>query len=69
MIALLILLLLSSCMKTEIINQAIPMQDTLAVKPRKELPADSTDTEDTTRTPITFKPSVEDWEEEQDINI
>lgn len=62
MIALLILLLLSSCMKTEIINQAIPMQDTLAVKPRKELPPQQ---EDTTRYKIEFNPSVEDWEETQ----
>ena len=62
MIALLLLLLLSSCMKTEIINQAITMQDTLAVKPRKELPPQQ---EDTTRYEIGFEPSVEDWEETQ----
>lgn len=57
-----ILLLLSSCMKTEIINQAITMQDTLSVKPRKELPPQQ---EDTTRYKIEFDPSVEDWEETQ----
>jgi hypothetical protein len=60
MIALLILLLLSSCMKTEIINQPMKTADTTQYKPRKELPQQ---VEDTTRYEIGFNPSVEDWEE------
>ena len=66
MIALLILLLLSSCLKTEIINQPMKTADTTQYKPRKELPQQVVDT---TRYEIGFNPSVEDWEEEQDINI
>jgi hypothetical protein len=63
MIALLLLLLLTSCIKTEVIGyEPIPPVE-YRKKPHKELPADSTDTEDTTRMPITFNPSVEDWEE------
>lgn len=65
MIALLILLLLSSCLKTEIINQPMKTADTTQYKPRKELPQQVVDT---TRYEIGFNPSVEDWEE-QDINI
>lgn len=65
MIALLILLLLSSCLKTEIINQPMNTADTTQYKPRKELPQQVVDT---TRYEIGFNPSVEDWEE-QDINI
>ena len=66
MIALLLLLLLTSCVWTETDYEPTPVE--YRKKPHKELPADSTDTEDTTRMPITFNPSVEDWEE-QDINI
>lgn len=70
MIALLLILLLSSCIKTEVLNAPIEQMDTVIYrKPHKTLPPkDSTDTEDTARIPITFNPSVEDWEE-QDINI
>jgi hypothetical protein len=60
MIALLILLLLSSCMKTEIINQPMKTADTTQYKPRKELPQQVVDT---TTYEIGFNPSVEDWEE------
>lgn len=63
MIALLFLLLLSSCMKTEIINAPETRVDTTTYKPRKELIQQQ---EDTTRYEIGFNPSVEDWE---DINI
>ena len=59
---LVILLLLSSCMKTEIINEQIPEEDILPIKQRKELVIDTVKV-DTTRVPITFNPSVEDWEE------
>lgn len=67
MIVLLLLLLLTSCIKTEVLNAPIEQMDTVMYrKPHKTLPPK--DTTDTTRVPITFNPSVEDWEE-QDINI
>lgn len=67
MIALLLLLLLTSCIKTEVLNAPIEQMDTVTYrKPYKPFPPK--DTTDTTRVPITFNPSVEDWEE-QDINI
>lgn len=63
----LLLLLSTSCMKTEIINAPEPRGiDTVFVKPTKtyidttfiNIP-DSTDN----RVPISFDPTVEDWEE------
>ena len=65
MIVLLILLLLSSCMKTEVINAYVqPIADTTRTK--------GVDTTmvvvDTTRIPIGFHPEVEDWEQ-KDIDI
>jgi hypothetical protein len=51
-----ILLLLSSCMKTEVVNAPI-QKDTLVYKPRKE----NIEYIDTTRVPITFTPTVQDW--------
>ena len=59
MIALLLLLLLTSCVWTETDYEPTPVE--YRKKPHKELPADSTDTEDTTRVPITFTPTVQDW--------
>lgn len=59
---LVILLLLSSCMKTEIINEQIPEEDILPIKQRKELVIDTVKV-DTTRVPIIFNPIVEDWNE------
>lgn len=56
MIALLILLLLTSCLKTEVVNAPI-QKDTLVYKPRKE----NIEYMDTTRVPITFTPTVQDW--------
>lgn len=55
---LMLVLLCSSCIRTEVINEVVPVstrtkqQDTTFVT----LPAD------TSRVPITFDPSVEDWE-------
>lgn len=69
MITLLLLLLLTSCVKTEVIHEVLQQQDTVMMKkPHKPLhpPKDTTDQDG--RVPITFNPSVEDWEE-QDINI
>lgn len=63
---LVILLLLSSCVKTEIINEQISEEDILPIKQRKELVIDTLNV-DTTRVSITFNPSVEDWEE-QEVN-
>lgn len=56
MIALLLILLLSSCLKTEVVNAPI-QKDTLVYKPRKE----NIEYMDTTRVPITFNPTVQDW--------
>ena len=52
----LIIILLSSCMKTEVVNAPI-QKDTLVYKPRKE----NIEYMDTTRVPITFNPTVQDW--------
>jgi hypothetical protein len=68
MIVLLLLLLLTSCIKTEVLNAPIEQMDTVMYrKPHKTLPPKDTTDQDG-RVPITFNPSVEDWEE-QDINI
>lgn len=56
MTLLLYLLLLSSCLKTEVVNAPI-QKDTLVYKPRKE----NIEYMDTTRVPITFTPTVQDW--------
>lgn len=60
------LLILLSCSKTEIINAPIPRDnDTVVVKSYKEYNIYKSDTThiDTTRIPIGFSPSVEDWED------
>ena len=62
MIALLFLLLLTSCIWTETGYEPIPPVE-YRKKPHKDFPVDSTQNEDTTRIPIEFNPSVEDWEE------
>lgn len=51
-----LLLLLTSCLKTEVVNAPI-QKDTLVYKPRKE----NIEYMDTTRVPITFNPTVQDW--------
>ena len=56
MMTLLFLLLLTSCLKTEVVNAPI-QKDTLVYKPRKE----NIEYMDTTRVPITFNPTVQDW--------
>lgn len=58
---LLLLLLLTSCMKTDIINEVEPQLDTVVMKKPRPLPP--RDTTDTTRIPISFNPSVGDWDE------
>lgn len=73
MIILLILLLLSSCVKTEVINAT---EEPLTKADTTEYGCDSSIIEieiDTTmieeQHPIVFNPSVVDWEESNDINI
>lgn len=56
--------LLTSCLKTEVINAIEPEEHEAVVekrrKPEKPLPEKPEQT-DTTRVPIEFNPSVEDW--------
>lgn len=63
MIALLFLLLLASgCAKTELLNVPEPkVVDTVVVKASRPKP--HRPQVDTTRVPIDFNPSVEDWDE------
>lgn len=63
MITLLLLLLMTSCIWTETEYEPAPSVE-YRKKPHKDFPADSTQNEDTTRIPIEFNPSVEDWEEQ-----
>ena len=69
MVLLLILLLLTSCVKTEVIGlpETAETWDTLPAKRPKPLnqalPKDTTETSDTVRVPISWSPSVEDWDE------
>lgn len=55
-----IIVLLSSCVRTEVINAPIESIDTMVVTR-----VDTTEVveEDTTRVEIGFNPSVEDWED------
>lgn len=61
MIWLILLFVYTSCIRTEVINEVVPMStrtkqhDTTIVTP----PAD------TARVPITFDPNVEDWDERE----
>lgn len=64
MIALLLLLLLTSCVWTDTLYEPTPPVE-YRKKPHKDMPRDTSEV-DTTRIPIAFNPSVEDWEE-QDI--
>lgn len=70
MIAILILLLLTGCVWTEVYEPEPIPQIEYRKKPHKDFDStsinvgiDSTLNEDTTRILITFNPSVEDWEE------
>lgn len=58
---LLLIFLLTSCMKTEVICEPMTKSgDTTMVKKHRPLPPQEVDT---TRIPIGFQPSVEEWEE------
>lgn len=64
-----LLLLLTSCMKTDIINEVEPRIDTVVLmKPHRPLPPPIE--EDTTRVQIGFNPTVNDWNEHSEsVNI
>ena len=60
---LLLLLLLTSCVKTEIINKHQDEDIPVMKKPHKPMPPrDTTESHDTSRIPIGFKPNVGGWE-------
>lgn len=62
---LLVLILMVSCAKTEVLNAPeIKQTDTVKLyKQHKSFPPrDTTQIEDTTRAPIGWNPTVEDWE-------
>ena len=57
-----LLLLLTSCITTEIIGEPLRIEaDSVMTKKPRPLPP--RDTTDTTRIPISFNPSVGDWDE------
>ena len=69
-----IILLAVSCMKTEILNAPETRSiDTVFVKPTKQhieiIDTGQVDTTDDQRVPIEFNPTVEDWDEENSIDI
>jgi hypothetical protein len=59
---LVILLLLSSCVKTDIINEVEPQLDTVVMQ-KQHRPLPPPIDVDTTRVQMGFNPTVEDWEE------
>ena len=62
-------------MKTDIINEVEPQLDTVMMqKPHRPPhppfpPSDTTSVDDTSRMGIGFNPTVEDWDEENSIDI
>ena len=62
---------LVSCLKTEVIGLQEHEDEAVVEKKRKPEPMpeqpDTTHTDE--RVPIGFEPSVEDWDEHEDINI
>lgn len=64
------LMILPSCMKTDIINEVEPQLDTVVMQ-KQHRPLPPPIEEDTTRVQIGFNPTVEDWNEtetETEIN-
>ena len=63
-------LLMTSCLKTEVLNEIPAENEAVVEKKRKPLPEhqqpDTTQTEE--RVPIGWNPSVEDWDS-QDVTI
>ena len=73
LLSLSILSLLTSCVKTEVLNAPTYEGIDTAVKREKphkpdRPPRDTTEVDDTARVPIGWNPSVEDWNEEN-INL
>lgn len=69
-ILLLILLLITSCSKTEVLNAPkLQSVDTLtkAHKPIEQKSYKNTIPQDTTRVPIGFNPSVEEWNNTESV--
>ena len=64
LLKLMLLLLLMGCCKTEILNAPIPMVEQTDTTKKVKTEVDTIQV-DTTRVPITFNPSVEDWEENE----
>ena len=56
-----ILLALTSCLKTEVLNAPMEVVDSVSVKQYR--PSPPRPPRDTTRIPITFDPSVVGWDE------
>ena len=63
-----ILIFFTSCITTEVLGESHLMETDSLVTKKYYRPLPPPIDVDTTRVPITFNPSVEDWEE-QDINI
>lgn len=64
LMTLLSLLMLTSCLKTEVMNAPIEQADTVMMqKPHRPLPPPIE--EDTTRVQIGFNPTVEDWNSQE----
>ena len=61
-----LLVIIISCSKSTIIDMAIPRNiDTSVYTPRVK--SDTTSNRDTSRVPISFDVSIDDWEDEDDI--
>ena len=56
-------LLMTSCVKTEVINATEEHEAVVEKRRKPEKPMPEKPETDTTRVPIEFNPSVEDWEE------
>ena len=57
-------LLMTSCVKTEVINATEEHEAVVEKRRKPEKPlSDKPEQTDTTRVPITFNPSVEDWDD------
>lgn len=59
-----VIFIVGSCLKTEVLNAPAEeeVEEVVVEKRKKPLP-DKPEQTDTTRVPITFNPSVEDWDE------
>lgn len=66
----LILIFLTSCISTDMLNQNFEVKPVeYKQKPHRDFDSIDTLNVDTTRVPITFNPSVEDWSSSEDISL